>query len=133
MHPNQSITASELDERDRLLFEQSGAQAEDEFRKSLGDKPLGVFVRSILGMDSTAARDAFSVFLSHAPLPSVQIEFLKDLFRLLTVNGRVNPEMLFEQPFKKFHSDGVAGVFSSDVSRQIIEIVRNVNDGAVAG
>lgn len=133
LHTNQPITASELDELDRMLFEQSGAQTHAEFKKLLGEKPLGVFVRSILGMDSHSAREAFSEFLSHGPLSSVQIQFVNDLIRQLTLDGKVNPEMLFEQPFTKFHQEGIAGVFPLDTSKKIIEIVKDVNGRAVVG
>lgn len=131
LYTNQPITASELDELDRMLFEQSGALTHDEFKKLLGERPLGVFVRSILGMDSHSAREAFSEFLSNGPLSSVQIEFVNDLIRQLTQDGKVNPEMLFEQPFTKFHQEGLAGVFALDTSKKIIEIVKDVNGRAV--
>lgn len=118
LHTNQPITASELDELDRMLFEQSGASTEEEFKKPLGEKPLGIFVRSILGMDSASAREAFSAFLSNAPLNSIQIEFINYLVRLMSQNGRVNPEMLFEQPFTKFHAEGLTGVFSTETRKK---------------
>ncbi|WP_221391607.1 DEAD/DEAH box helicase family protein [Dyadobacter sp. NIV53] len=131
LHTNQPITAAELDELDRMLFDQSGAQTHNDFKKLLGDKPLGVFVRSILGLDSSSAREAFSVFLSTGPLSSVQIEFINDLIQQLTQNGIINPDMLFEQPFTKFHESGVGGVFPLN-AKNVIDVVEQINDRAMA-
>ncbi|MBE9462226.1 type I restriction-modification enzyme R subunit C-terminal domain-containing protein [Dyadobacter subterraneus] len=105
----------------------------EEFKKILGEKPLGIFVRSILGLDINAAREAFSSFLSNGPLSSVQIEFVKDLINQLTQNGKIDPEMLFDAPFTKFHEQGVAGVFSLNDAEKVIEMVKEVNGRAVAG
>jgi type I restriction enzyme R subunit len=115
-----------------MLFEGSGCQTQDAFKRALGDKPVGVFVRSILGLDKVAVQEAFSEFLSNGPLNSVQIEFVNDIIKLLTYKGQIDPRMLFEQPFTKFHESGVAGVFELNAKR-IIEIVEDTNRKAIAG
>ncbi|MCF2445407.1 DEAD/DEAH box helicase family protein [Dyadobacter sp. CY345] len=132
LHTNQPITAAELDDLDRMLFEESGVQTHEEFKRVLGEKPLGVFVRSILGLDSNAAQRAFSAFLSNGPLSSIQIEFVNDLIKQLTQNGRIDPMMLFEAPFTKFHDSGVGGVFPLN-AREVIEIVKETNQRAEVG
>jgi type I restriction enzyme R subunit len=132
LHTNQPITAAELDDLDRMLFEQSGLQTHEEFKEALGEKPLGVFIRSVLGLDSQSANDAFAEFLSHAPLTSFQQSFVEDLIRQFTQDGIVDKDMLFEQPFTKFHQEGVAGIFPL-TSRKIIEIVNDVNKRADVG
>ncbi|SEI39936.1 type I restriction enzyme, R subunit [Dyadobacter sp. SG02] len=132
LHNNQPITAAELNELDRMLFEQSGCQTQDAFKKALGDKPIGIFVRSILGLDKVAVQEAFSEFLSNGPLNSTQIEFVNDIIKLLTKNGTIDTNMLFQQPFTKFHESGVAGVFDLN-ARRIIEIVEDTNRKAIAG
>jgi type I restriction enzyme R subunit len=133
LHTNQPITAAELDDLDRMLFDQSGAGTHEEFKSALGAKPLGIFIRSILGLDSQSANDAFAEFLSNGTLKSFQISFVKDLIQQFTQDGKVDPEMLWEQPFTKFHQEGVSGVFPLDTSRKIIEIVNDVNKRADVG
>lgn len=130
LYTNQSITSTELDELDRMLFEQSGLATHQEFQKILGEKPLGVFIRSILGLDTNAAREAFSTFLSNAPLTSIQIEFINNLIQQFTQNGIIEPSMLFEQPFTKFHESGIGGVFPINAER-IISIIEETNKRAI--
>lgn len=132
LHTNQPITLGELEELDRMLFEQSGLATQEEFKKLLGEKPLGVFIRSILGLDSNSAKNAFSTFLANGPLSSVQIEFINHLIEQFTRNGQIDPEMLFEQPYTRFHESGVAGVFPLHADK-LISIVRETNGNALLG
>ena len=79
--------------------------------KILGEKPLGIFVRSILGMDLNSAKEAFSAFSANGPLTSVQIEFINYLINQLTQNGKIDPEMLFDAPFTKFPNKELKAFF----------------------
>ncbi|PLK42122.1 DEAD/DEAH box helicase family protein [Emticicia sp. TH156] len=132
LHTNQPISSFELDELDRLLFEQCGFETHEKFKEVLGDKPLGVFIRSILGLDKDSARSAFSEFLSNGPLSSQQIEFINQLITLFSQNGTVEPDMLFEQPFKKYHESGVAGIFPDHANR-LLTIIEETNRRANVG
>jgi len=132
LYTNQPISAFELDELDRLLFEQSGIETHEKFKEILGSKPLGVFIRSILGLDINAARTAFSEFLSNGPLSSQQIEFINQLIIQLSHNGIIEPDMLFEQPFTRFHESGVVGLFPEKAKR-LITIVEETNGRANVG
>ncbi len=53
-----------------MLFEQSGIGTQDDFRRVIGNKPFGIFIRSILGLDRNSANSLFSSFLSNEPLSS---------------------------------------------------------------
>ncbi len=132
LHTNQAITSFELDALDKMLFEQSGVATHEEFKKIIGDKPLGEFVRSILGMDVQAVREAFSSFLSNGPLTSEQITFIEFIIKQFTANGKIDPEMLFEPPFTKFHESGVSGVFPTN-DQKIIQIIEETNRKAMVG
>lgn len=132
LHTNQTITTHELDALDKLLFEQSEAETHEDFKKVMGDKPLGVFVRSILGLDTLTAKELFSSFLSNGPLTSQQIEFINFMINQFTINGKIEPEMLYDTPFTKFHEQGVSGVFPGNDAK-IINIIREVNQRAMVG
>ncbi len=132
LHTNQPITSTELDDLDRILFEQSGISTHQEFKKVLGEKPLGVFIRSIIGLESNAAHEAFSSFLLNGPLTSIQIEFIHNLIKQFTQNGVIEPSMLFEQPYTKFHESGIGGVFPLN-AENIISIIEETNRRAMVG
>ena len=132
IHRNQPITATELKELDRMLFEQSGVATRDEYEALLGEKPLGVFIRSILGMDANSAKEAFASFLSNGNLTSTQIEFVNHVIDQFTRDGQIDPEMLFEQPYNRYHESGVAGVFPLGAEK-LIAIVEEMNNRAKLG
>ena len=132
LHTNQVITSHELDALDKMLFEQSGIKTHEEFKQAIGEKPLGIFIRSILGLDINTAKDLFSSFLSNGNLSSEQIEFVNFIIKQFTQNGKIYPEMLYEAPFTKFHESGVSGVFP-DNDAKIISIIRDTNQRAMLG
>lgn len=117
---------------DKLLFEQSGAETHEVYKKAIGNKPLEIFVRSILGLDTLTAKELFSSFLSNGPLNSQQIEFINFMINQFSKNGKIEPEMLYEPPFTKFHEQGVSGVFPGNDAK-IINIIREVNQRAMVG
>jgi type I restriction enzyme R subunit len=52
--------------------------------------------------------------------------------RSLTRNGKIEPEMLYEPPFTKFHEQGVSSVFPENDTK-IINIIRETNQRAMVG
>jgi len=58
-----------------MLIE-AGAGTQEELSKVSGGKGLGLFVRSIVGMDREAAKRAFDGFLSGKTLAANQIHFV---------------------------------------------------------
>jgi type I restriction enzyme, R subunit len=45
------------------------------------DRPLGVLVRSVVGLDWNSAKSAFTQFLSEVPLHPDQITFLDEVVK----------------------------------------------------
>lgn len=132
LHTNQTITNYELDALDKILFEQSGIKTYEDFKRVMGDKPLGVFIRSILGMDRNVANALFSSFLSNGPLSSQQIEFINFMITQFTQSGKIDPQMLYESPFTKYHESGVSGIFP-EAAPKIIQIIQETNQRAMVG
>ncbi len=130
---NIPITARELDELEELLFRAGDFPSREPFEKILGQKPLGVFVRSILGLDSNAAKEAFSEFLSIGSLNKKQTNFIHKLIELLVTDGVVQPAQLYENQFKEIHDGGLDGVFDAARSDRIVRIVRMIGENALAG
>jgi len=131
LHLNQQITQEELNELDKMLFAESGIDTYEIYQKAIGDRPLGIFIRSIVGLDNKAANKAFEQFLTNGPLSSLQMAFLNDLITLFTKQGIIDPNLLFLQPFNKYHDEGVAGVFSNDAEK-VLSMVKETNRRALA-
>ncbi|WP_418697733.1 DEAD/DEAH box helicase family protein [Bacteroides sp.] len=129
---NVPITHTELEILENLLFDGKERGTKSDFQKIYGDKPLGYFIRSIVGLDRNAADEAFADFLSSGNLSANQNQFISLIIDFLTKNGIVNAEMLYEPPFTRFHLEGVSGIFDDAKAEVIINILHRINQNAVA-
>lgn len=129
---NVPITHTELEILENLLFDGKERGTKSDFQETYGDKPLGYFIRSIVGLDRNAADEAFSEFLSSGNLSANQNQFISLIIDFLTKNGVVNAEMLYEPPFTRFHLEGVSGIFDDTRAEEIISILQRINQNAVA-
>lgn len=132
LRTNIPITASELATLETMLFEQGECGTREQFVKAYGDKPLGTFIRSIVGLDVQAAKTAFSKFINAPALNGQQIRFLDTIINYLTVNGTIEPAALFEPPFTDIASNGLIDVFNGDQAAEIVYMVERINQNAVA-
>lgn len=129
---NLQISHSELEELEKMLFEQGNMGTKAEFVKAFGEQPLGKFIRSIVGLDSNAAKLAFGDVLINKTLNSQQIRFIDTIINFFTVNGCIDPALLFEPPFTDINSNGIAGLFDDETQVKIIQLIEKVNENAVA-
>jgi type I restriction enzyme R subunit len=72
---------------------------------------LGLFVRSLIGLDRKAATTAFIDFLAGRTLTANQLTFVNMLIEHLTAQGDVDATLLSESPFTDVDPLGVSGVF----------------------
>ena len=129
---NVQITHSELEELEKMLFEQGRLGTKAEFVKAFGEQPLGKFIRNIMGLDTNAAKLAFGEVLINKTLNSQQIRFIDTIINFFAVNGNIDPALLFEPPFTDINSNGIAGLFDDETQVKIIQLIEKVNENAVA-
>ncbi|MCP3671059.1 MAG: DEAD/DEAH box helicase family protein [Gammaproteobacteria bacterium] len=127
---NQPVTKTDIAALEEILFSEQGPMPRKAYHDAFGDQPLGVLVRSVVGLERNAAKEAFADFLSEAPLHPDQISFLDEVVEYLVKNGTMQPKVMFETPFTHIHDQGVVGVFGEDNSRKIVELVRHINENA---
>jgi type I restriction enzyme R subunit len=127
---NVPITRAELQELERMLFDQGALGTREEFIKAYGEQPLGKFIRSIIGLDANAAKEAFSTLLQSGHFNSRQIRFIDTIVNFFIAKGGVEPARLFESPFTDLDSGGMLGVFDEGTSGKIIALVERVNGNA---
>ena len=130
LRKNIPITQSELAELERMLFQQGSIGTKAEFTRAYGELPLGRFVRSIVGLDANAAKQAFGDVLVNQTLNSQQIKFMDTIINFLTVKGIIEPSMLFEPPFTDINSNGIMGIFDQATSGRIVELIEQINHNA---
>jgi type I restriction enzyme R subunit len=129
---NKPLTSTDLQELERILVE-SGAGTRDLVQRAAeSNHGLGLFVRSLVGLDRSAAKDAFARFLSRKMLSANQIEFVNMIVDYLTENGAMNPALLYSSPYTDFSPLGVDGLFDSADAAEIVSILRSVSRTAAA-
>ncbi len=129
---NIQITQDELVQLENMLFEQGDLGTREAFNKIIGEQPLGTFIRSIVGLDANAAKEAFGKILVDQTLNSQQIRFMDMIINFFNVKGVIDPEMLFEPPFTDINTSGIMGVFDEATSSKIIELIQKINHTAEA-
>ena len=127
---NEPLTPTDLAELERIFLEAGVADlaAIDRLKPDGG---LGLFVRSLVGLDREAAKSAFAEFIAARMLTANQIEFVDMIIDHLTDRGQMEPRLLYESPFTDFDPMGVAGVFGGDAVA-LIEILDDVRRRAAA-
>jgi type I restriction enzyme, R subunit len=117
---NQPLTAADVEELERLLAQSGAGDASQISRAKAASKGLGVFVRSLVGLDREAAKEALAGFLKGRTATANQIEFLNLIVNHLTEHGVLEPALLYESPFTDLTPQGPDGLFDS---RQVDELL----------
>lgn len=132
LRTNQPITVAELQELDRMLFEQGDLGNYEQFFKAYGSQPLGTFIRSIVGLELSAAHEAFSSFINNPTMNAAQIRFVNMIIQYLATNGVITADKLFESPFTEINDGGLLGVFSIKEAESIVRTIESVNKLSLA-
>src|ERR1700694_223009 len=84
LRTNKPLTSTDVDELERMLTAAGVGSREDVERAKEVSRGLGLFVRSLVGLDRMAAKDAFAGFLAGKAFTSNQIEFVNLIIDHLT-------------------------------------------------
>lgn len=93
---------------------------------------LGLFVRSLVGLDREAAKEALAGFLTGKTLGANQIEFVNLIVNHLTDHGVMNASLLYESPFTDITPQGPDGLFTSAQVDELLVVLQWVRATALA-
>jgi type I restriction enzyme R subunit len=129
---NRSLTTTDLVELERMLAESGIGATEEIARAKAESHGLGLFVRSLVGMDREAAKEALAGFLSGKTLGANQIEFVDLIVNHLTEHGVMDAALLYESPFTDITPTGPDGLFTSAQVDELVLLLDEVHARAVA-
>jgi type I restriction enzyme, R subunit len=129
---NRPLTASDLAELERILAESGVGNPDDIRRAADASQGLGLFVRSLIGMDRRAAKDALAGFIDGRALSANQLEFVNLVVDHLTEHGLMQPARLYESPFTDLTPRGPDGLFNPQELDRLIQALDAVRATAVA-
>ena len=127
---NQPLTTQDIESLEDILWREVGTK--QDYEQEYGSKPLGEFVREIVGLDMNAAKEAFSEYLSSANLDSRQIYFVNQIVEYIVHNGVMKDfSVLQESPFTDQGS--VVELFTDlSVWAGIRKVIESINANAAA-
>ena len=123
---NIPLLRGDVEALERILWSEIGSR--EDYEAACGQKPLGEFVREIVGLDMNAAKAAFAEYLNDTRLDSRQIYFVNQIVEYIVHNGMMKDlSVLQETPFTDKGS--VVEVFTDMALwsgiRQVIEQINN--------
>ena len=128
---NEQLAPQDLEELERIMVEEAVATDED-LTVIKNDGGLGLFIRSLIGLERDAAKDAFADFLSGKNPSANQIEFINLIIDHLTENGAMESKRLYESPFTDLDDQGVGGLFPQSDVLKIVSLLNDVRMKAAA-
>ena len=127
---NRPLTSDDVKALEEILWSEVGTK--EDYEAEYGSKPLGEFVREIVGLDMNAAKEAFAEYLNDTSLDSRQIYFVNQIVEFIVHNGMMKDlSVLQEPPFNAMGS--VVEVFTdTSIWMGIKSAIERVNANALA-
>ncbi|MDO5535165.1 MAG: type I restriction-modification enzyme R subunit C-terminal domain-containing protein, partial [Propionibacteriaceae bacterium] len=124
---NRQLTPTDLEALQGLLEASGAGTAEDIERAAEESHGLGLFVRSLVGLDRAAAAEAFSEFTAGTSLSADQLRFIELIIEHLTANGSMPARRLYEPPFTDYAYGGPEVLFSDAAVTRMIWVLRGLD------
>lgn len=128
---NEPLTATDLQELERMFLADGFAKAEHVEKAKAENDGLGLFVRSLVGLDREAAKKTMAGFINGKTLTANQIEFVNLIVDHLTGDGAMRPERLYESPFTDLNPRGPDGIFPSAQVDELVTLLADIRKRAV--
>ncbi|CAD5371789.1 Type I restriction-modification system, restriction subunit R [Rubrivivax sp. A210] len=127
----QALTPTDLAELERMLAD-AGGTPELIQKAAEGMFGLGIFIRSLVGMEREAVSQAFSEVIAGTQATPDQIEFIELIVSELTTNGVMEAGRLYESPFLDISPQGPEGLFPVAKVDRMVQVLDEIRQRAAA-
>ena len=128
---NRQLTGTDLASLQEMLLSAGVGTADDLERASTEAHGLGLFVRSLVGLDRAAAAEAFADYLQNTTYSARQLDFLNLITEHLTATGVMEAARLYESPFTDHAPIGPDFLFSQPEIEGIVVILDGIRRRAM--
>ncbi|MCK0111885.1 DEAD/DEAH box helicase family protein [Ornithinimicrobium sp. F0845] len=126
---NKQLTSDDLTELEQMLVASGGQHVDIAWATEQGG--LGIFVRNLVGLDRSAAIEAFEKYLDNTQFTAAQVRFVNLIVDELTKNGVMDPARLFESPYTDHAPTGPDYFFPDTEVEVIVETLHHIKQTAV--
>ena len=128
---NKQLTPEDMGSLEKMLIA-AGGQRADIVWATEQQGGLGLFIRSLIGLDRAAALEAFARFLDGNMYTVDQVRFVNLIVNELTATGAMEPARLFESPFIDYAPVGPSSFFRDAEVDDLVEILDEIRGRAMA-
>ncbi len=127
---NRQLTESDIAGLESMLADADiGDVANIDRARSEADG-LGLFVRSLVGLERSAASEALAGFIDGRTLSANQLDFLGLIIDHLTENGMMPIDRLYKSPFTDVAPQGPESIFAVHEVDELVVAIEAVRKGA---
>lgn len=132
LRTNKPITATDVAELESILLEQAAGDKHliDQAKQTTGG--LGLFVRSLVGLERGAAMEAMAEFMNDVNATSTQLAFITMIVDFLTVDGAIDAGRIYGTPFTGIAATGPDAVFNEAKVERLFTVIEEIRQRAVA-
>ncbi|MBL7495659.1 DEAD/DEAH box helicase family protein [Frankia sp. CNm7] len=128
---NRQITTADLGELEKVFLEAGLGTEEDISQAAAKHEGLGLFLRSLTGLDREAAARAFDRFQAGRTLTANQLHFLSMIVDVLARRGLLDVGHLYGSPFTRLAASGPEKLFTEPEIDTIAAVLNEVRATAV--
>lgn len=128
---NRPLTPEDLDALEQMLVDSGAGDAEVISRAKEQSHGLGLFIRSLVGLDHEAALEAFARYLDGSRFNANQLHFINLIVDELTANGVMEAARLYESPYRDYAATGPESMFTEADVDNIIDILNTFRTNAL--
>jgi type I restriction enzyme R subunit len=128
---NRQVTVADLNQFKSLFLASAFGSVQDIELVEEEYGGLGLFLRSITGLEYEAAAASFHEYRSNGEMSSHQLQYIELLVNYLAKNGTVDVDVLYDPPFTGLAPGGPEDIFSEADIAAIEKVLQKVRSTAM--